>query len=104
MTSSATEVQEARAQRVGITEEALSVDLVDGRTLIVPLAWFPRLWYGSREERQRFELVGDGAYLAWPDLDEDLCVADLLAGRRSGESASSLKKWLESRPAAKRAG
>lgn len=104
MTFSATEILEARAQGVEVTEEALSVDLVDGRTLIVPLAWFPRLWHGSGEERQRWELVGDGVYLHWPDLDEDLCVADLLAGRRSGESALSLKKWLETRIAAKSAG
>lgn len=97
MASSATEVSEARARGLEVTEDALSVDLVDGRTIIIPLAWFPRLWHGSIEERRRFEILGDGAYLHWPDLDEDLCVADLLAGRRSGECASSLKKWLEKR-------
>lgn len=103
MTSSATEILEARARGIEITEDALSVDLVDGRT-IIPLAWFPRLWHGNMDERRRFEILGDGAYLHWPDLDEDLCVSDLLAGRRSGECASSLKKWLEKRASSRQSG
>ena len=90
-------VSDARALRLDVTEDSLSVDLVDGRTIIVPLVWFPRLWHGTTDERRRFEISGDGAYLHWPDLDEDLCVTDLLAGRRSGESAVSLRKWLEAR-------
>ena len=80
-----------------LTADALSVDLVDGRTIIVPLVWFPRLWQGTERERNRFEIFGDGAYLHWPDLDEDLTVAGLLAGRRSGESAQALKNWLTTR-------
>jgi hypothetical protein len=59
--------------------------------------WYPRLWRGTAEERNNFEFVGDGAYIHWPDLDEDLTVAGLLAGRPSGESPESLKKWLNSR-------
>ena len=94
MTSSVTEISEARAREIEITEDALSVDLMDGRTIIIPLAWFPRLWYGSMDERRRFEILGDGMYLHWPELDEDLYVSDLLAGRRSGESVSSLKKYV----------
>ena len=70
---------------------------MDGRTLTVPLAWFPRLWYGSEEERARFEIIGDGSYIHWPDLDEDLTIAGLLAGRRSGETGDSLKRWLAGR-------
>ena len=97
MHSSDINVQEARAQQVTVNEEALTVDLVDGRTLIVPLVWYPRLWHGTSEERHHFEIFGDGAFIHWPDLDEDLSVAGLLAGRRSGESAPSLKKWLASR-------
>ena len=97
MSSSAVETQEARAQAVTLSEDALSVDLVDGRTIIVPLVWYPRLWHGTPEERKHFEIVGDGAYLHWPDLDEDLTVAGLIAGRRSGESPQSLKKWLDAR-------
>jgi len=102
MNSSATETQEARARQVSVTEEALTVDLVDGRTITVPLAWYPRLWHGTRKERSHIEVVGDGTYIHWPDLGEDLTVAGLLAGRRSGESPESLKKWLEARQTKKK--
>ena len=97
MSSSGLDVQEARAQSVSVSDEAISVDLVDGRTVIVPLVWFPRLWHGSKQERNRFEIFGDGAYIHWLDLDEDLTVVGLLEGRRSGESPASLKKWLAAR-------
>ncbi len=97
MNSSVVEIQEARAQSARLTAEALTVDLVDGRTIIVPLVWFPRLWHGTPQERRHFEIFGEGAYIHWPDLDEDLTVAGLLGGRQSGESAQSLKKWLGSR-------
>ena len=97
MSSLAVEVQEARAKSVKVSNEGLTVDLVDGRTVMVPLAWFPRLWHGTPQERSHFEIFGDGAYIHWPDLDEDLTVAGLLAGQRSGESPQSLKKWLDSR-------
>jgi Protein of unknown function (DUF2442) len=97
MSSSAVEVQEARAQSARVSGEALSVDLADGRTIIVPLVWFPRLWHGTPQERNHFEIFGDGAYIHWPDLDKDLTVAGLLAGRHSGESPESLQKWLVSR-------
>jgi len=99
MNSLAFEVQEARAQCVTIDEDSLTVDLVDGRTIVVPLAWYPRLWYGTPEERDNFEIIGDGTLIYWPDLDEDLSVAGVLAGRRSGESQHSLKRWLEKRSA-----
>ena len=99
MNSLGTETQEARAQSVVVSDDALTVDLVDGRTIIVPLVWYPRLWHGTPEERNYLELFGDGAYIHWPDLDEDLTAAGLLAGRRSGESPQSLKEWLEARKA-----
>jgi hypothetical protein len=102
MSSSAVEIQEARAQSAQVSDEALTVDLVDGRTVIVPLVWFPRLWHGRPQERNRFEIFGDGAYIHWPDLDEDLTVAGLLAGRQSGESPESLRKWLGSRKAGRK--
>ena len=102
MSSLATEIEEARAQSVRVSKDALSVDLVDGRTIIVPLVWYPRLWHGTPQERDRLEIIGNGAYIHWPDLDEDLTVAGLLAGRRSGESARSLKKWLRDREASTR--
>jgi hypothetical protein len=97
MSSLGVDIQEARAQALSIADEALSVDLVDGRTVIVPLVWYPRLWHGSKDERNNFEIFGDGAYIHWPDLDEDLTVAGLLEGKRSCESPTSLKKWLASR-------
>jgi len=102
MNSLAVETQEPRAQEVRVDNEALTVDLVDGRTLIVPLAWFPRLWHGTSEERSNFEIFGDGAFIHWPDLDEDLSVAGLLSGLRSGESPGSLKKWLDARASRKK--
>lgn len=97
MNSLAIEIQEARAQSLTITEDALQVDLADGRTIIAPLLWYPRLWHGTPEERNHFEIIGNGAYIHWPDLDEDLSVSGILAGRRSGERAESLKQWLEGR-------
>ena len=97
MNSLVIEVQEAIAQSIAVSETSLTVDLVDGRTIIVPLVWYPRLWYGTPEERNHFEIIGDGTLIHWPDLDEDLSVSGLLAGRRSGESQRSLKRWLEER-------
>ena len=102
MSSSAIDIQEARARSVSINDEAVTVDLVDvdlvdGRTIIVPLVWFPRLWHGTPMERNHMEIFGDGTYIHWPDLDEDLTVAGLLAGRQSAESLGSLRAWLASR-------
>src|SRR3972149_776928 len=91
------EIQEARAQDVRVDENILAVDLTDGRTIITPLAWYPRLMDGTTQERANFEIIGDGRYIHWLDLDEDLSVAGVLAGRRSGESAEALKKWLTDR-------
>ena len=102
MNSSVIEIQEARANTVRLSDDSLTVDLVDGRTIIVPLVWYPRLWNGTTTERKNVEVIGDGAYLHWPDLDEDLTVAGLLAGRRSGESTESLKRWLKAREAKKK--
>lgn len=97
MSSLAVDIQDARARHVSVDDESLTVDLVDGRTIIVPLAWYPRLWHGTPREREDFELIGDGDYIHWPGLDEDLTVIGLLAGHRSAESPASLKKWLQSR-------
>ena len=97
MSSSAVKNQEPRAQKLTFSKDALSVCLVDGRTLIVPLVWYPRLWHGSPEERRNYEIISEGAYIHWPDLDEDLTVAGLLEGCRSAESTTSLRKWLASR-------
>ncbi|MBI4674863.1 MAG: DUF2442 domain-containing protein [Chloroflexi bacterium] len=99
MSSLAVQIEPARAERVAVTDESLTVDLVDGRTIIAPLAWYPRLWYGTRTERSTFEIIGDGEIIHWEALDEDLSVDGLLAGRRSGESSQSLSRWLEERQA-----
>jgi hypothetical protein len=93
------EVGEARARLVRITDDSLVVDLVDGRTISVPLAWYPRLAHGTIAERAHWRFIGDGEGIHWPDLDEDISVEGLLGGRGSGESQASLKRWLESRRA-----
>jgi hypothetical protein len=85
------------ARGVTVSEEALSVDLADSRTITVPLAWFPRLAHGSAAERVQWYFIGVGMGIHWPDLDEDISVASLLAGRKSGESQASLRRWLEER-------
>ncbi len=99
MNSLAVEVQEARAQRVSVNEDSLIVDMVDGRTIIVPIAWYARLWHGTPEERSNLEISGDGTLIHWPELDEDLSVSGILAGHRSGESQQSFKRWVEERAA-----
>ena len=82
---------------VRVTEDTLSVDLEDGRTISVPLAWYPRLAHAMPKERRRFEIVGAGYGIHWPDLDEDISVEGLLAGKRSTESPQSFERWLEAR-------
>lgn len=89
--------QEARAQNVTCDDLNLIVDLTDGRQMSVPLMFYPRLWYASSEERQNCEIFGDGCYLHWPDVDEDLTVQGIVEGRRSAESPESIKKWLQAR-------
>jgi len=87
------------AGRVTVTDDTLSVELSDGRSVSVPLAWFPRLMHGTPQERDRWRLIGNGEGIHWDGLDEDISIESLLAGRRSGESQESLKKWLASRKA-----
>ena len=100
MSSSAIEVRPPRAQRVIVTDDSLTVDLVDGRTVSVPLAWYPRLSHGTPSERDNWRLIGQGEGVHWPDLDEDISIENLLNGRVSGESQSSLKRWLAGRESA----
>ena len=85
------------AQNAAVTEETLIVNLTDGRAISLPLAWYPRLAYGTPRERDNWRLIGRGEGIHWPDLDEDLSVAGLLAGRKSGESPQSLARWLKAR-------
>ena len=95
------EKKKSRAYFIQVTDDSLMVDLEDGRSITVPLAWFPRLLHGSSKERSNWKLVGKGEGIHWPDLDEDISVENLIKGYPSGESQSSLKKWLSSRPSKK---
>ena len=84
MTTLTTDLELARAVDANITDDTLAVDLADGRSLAIPLAWFPRLLNGSPEERQDWRMIGDGQGLHWERLDEDISIEGLLAGRPSG--------------------
>ena len=85
------------AESISLSEDSLTVNLDDGRALTVPLAWYPRLLHGTPQERARYELIGDGEGIHWPDLDEDISVQGLLAGKRSAETDASLSRWLANR-------
>ena len=97
MTTLAIELRMSSVQNVTVTEDSLTVDLSDGRTLSVPLTWFPRLLHGTPEERNHWRLIGDGEGIHWEDLDEDISVENLILGKPSGEGQKSFKKWLETR-------
>lgn len=73
------------ASAVEVTADCLTVELVDGRSISVPLVWFPRLLKADPSARNRWELIGDGDGIHWPDVDEDISVAGLLRGERSSE-------------------
>lgn len=85
--------------RITVTEDTLVVELADGRAISVPLDWYPRLVHATPAERNRWELHADNQHIHWPDLDEDLSVEGLLAGRPSGESERSFKRWLAAKEA-----
>jgi hypothetical protein len=87
----------APIKNVNVTDESLSVDLADGRTITVPLAWYPRLSHGKPEERNNWRLIGNGQGIHWPDLDEDISVDNIVLGQPSGESQKSFAKWLKQR-------
>jgi len=99
MNTSTVNVQAVRAQNVVLSSDTLTVDLSDGRTISVPLAWYPRLLHGTPEERNNWRLIGDREGIHWPDLDEDVSVENLLLGKPSGESQASFARWLEQRAA-----
>jgi len=97
MNSLAAKQIEVRAAAVRVRDEALIIDLSDGRTVSAPLAWYPRLLHGTSAERQNHRLIGQGLGVHWPQLDEDISVEGVLAGRPSYESRDSFEKWLDSR-------
>ncbi len=82
---------------VNTTEDTLTVELDDGRTLSVPIAWYPRLQHATPEEKENWRLIGGGQGIHWESIDEDISIQGIIAGKPSSESQSSFKKWLESR-------
>lgn len=97
MIISQTEIAIPNAQQVSVSDEALTVELEDGRTLSAPLGWYPRLAHATPAERQRWRLIGQGTGIHWDDIDEDISIEGLLLGKRSGESQQSFQRWLAAR-------
>ena len=97
MNTLAVEISVPEALNVSLTDDTLSVDLIDGRSISVPIAWFPRLLHSTEQERNNWRLIGRGQRIHWEDIDEDISIEGLIAGRPSGESQESFKKWLANR-------
>ena len=83
MSSSAAEARTILATDVTFDTARMHVALSDGRAISIPLTWFPRLHQATAQQRQQWEFIGQGIGISWPELDEDLSVAGLLAGNRS---------------------
>ena len=86
-----------KVQHVVITDDALTVDLSDGRTISVPLAWYPRLLHGTSGDRDNWRFIGENEGMHWPELDEDISVKNIILGKPSGESQKSFQQWLDDR-------
>ena len=99
MTTLTLDIQNVAIQTIDISDDTLAVELADGRTVSVPLVWYPRLVHGTNEERTNWRLIGQGQGIHWPDLDEDISVKNILFGQPSGESQRSLSRWIENRKA-----
>ncbi len=97
MSSLTVKLQIPQIQTVVVTNDTLTVDLSDGRTISVPLNWYPRLLYGTPNERNNWRFIGQGEGIHWPALDEDISAENLVLGEPSGESDHSFKQWQESR-------
>jgi hypothetical protein len=97
MVTSTIELNLSAIEHVTVTSDALAVDLSDGRSITVPLAWYPRLMHATESECQNWRLIGNGYGIHWEELDEDISVEGLLLGKSSGESQTSFKKWLLNR-------
>ena len=87
----------ARVVEITTTDDTLIVDLEDGRSVAVPIGWYPRLAHGTPTERANFQVSGAGYGIYWPDLDEDVGVEGLLLGKKSLESRESFARWLARR-------
>jgi hypothetical protein len=90
-------LQSVPIEQVTVADVSLTVDLADGRSITVPLAWYPRLFHGRAQERNNWRLIGRGVGIHWSDLDEDLSVEGIILGRLSNESQNSLQRWLQGR-------
>lgn len=101
MNTLAIEIAPSTAESVTLTNDTLTVELSDGRSLSVPLDWFPRLVHATQAERKRWRLIGRGRGIHWDLLDEDIGIDGLLAGKPSGESQASFQKWLATRRSAR---
>jgi len=97
MSSSTADIKSVTATDVVLTNDTISVELSDGRTIAAPLAWFPRLAEATTKERATWRFIGGGGGIHWPDVDEDISIENLLSGKPSGESQTSFKKWLAER-------
>lgn len=97
MTTSTIEIQIPFALNVLVSEDTLHVDLNDGRTISVPIGWFPRLLEATPDERNNWRFIGRGYGIHWEDIDEDISVENLIYGKPSGESQKSFQRWLKSR-------
>ncbi len=91
------EVEMPMVVNVSVNESTLTVALRGGRSISVPVAWYPRLAHGSAMERDNWSLIGQWAGFHWEELDEDISLLGLLKGRPSGESQSSFQSWLARR-------
>ena len=97
MSTSVNEMSKPVATAVDVTDDTISVELSDGRSISVPLSWYPRLEHATLKERKNWKLLGSGSGIHWPEVDEDVSVASIVAGKPSNESQASLRKWLDSR-------
>ena len=102
MTSLVSEETQVRAENVLISEYELTVTLSDSESKSVPLSFYPRLVHASQQERDNWQIIGQGEGIRWPDLDEDISVKGIVAGRRSGESPKSFQRWLDAKKAGRR--
>ena len=97
MTTLTIDIRLSKAESVDVTNDELIVALKDGRTVSMPLAWYPRLLHATETERKNWRLIGGGEGIHWESLDEDISVEHILAGIPSNESQKSLQRWLATR-------
>jgi hypothetical protein len=97
MTFSTVDTQHVRVISLVVTDDRVTAELSDGRTISVPLSWYPRLCHGTAAERQNWRLIGSGRGIHWSQLDEDISVENLIFGKPSAESQASLNHWLSNR-------